>query len=175
MKNRIYFFDFLPELTSTLTVPPEWHKDWLESQQAKPYFAEYSDGGRFQQHPLVKDSIRNVLVHISVDWLPIFENGRYSLGLLSLSPASFSTTRRARQGVYPLVIIDRPHEPKHLSSVLGPILEEFAELSVTGIQVFDCLTQSHITVKVSPICAPCDIPAASKLSEFKSSDYDINL
>ncbi len=145
----------------------KWNSDlysrWLGKVGARPAYKEAFDGSRFQQHPLIAEGFRNILFHLSVDGLPIFKSGSYSLWVLTATPANFSCTRRAHHGVYVMGLIDGPSEPKHTYFLLDGLLKELAGLADDGMTCWDALTQSEILVKASVVNTSNDLPASSKL------------
>jgi hypothetical protein len=128
-------------------------------------YNEYYHGLRFREHPLIRESPRNVLFLLSIDGVPIFKDGKYSLWILTVSPANLTRTRRAKKGVIPLLVIDGPMEPKHVHLLLQEVLADLRQLSTNGTRVWDALSKSYITVKAGPVCCHNDLPASSRFSK----------
>ncbi len=144
----------------------DWYQNWIASMSARSSFEESWDGARFQQHPVIRDSLRNILFLISIDGLPIFKKVGYSLWVLTASPSNWTRSRRADQGVFIVGVVEGPHEPKCLNLLIGDMLSDLADLSKTGCFVFDAITNKNILVKAAPVAVCCDLPASSKLCEF---------
>ena len=109
------------------------------------------------------NSIRNVLFILSLDWLPLHKIGNYSLGILSISAANHTKTRRSRGGVWPLVLLEGPREPKVLFSLLSDAIREIEVLFQVGCTVSDTLTGENIHVRAGIVTTVNDLPASSKL------------
>ena len=128
--------------------------------------SEYFHGEAFQSHRIFSNdvnSIRNVLFILSLDWLPLHKIGNYSLGILSISAANHTKTRRSRGGVWPLVLLEGPREPKVLFSLLSDAIREIEVLFQVGCTVSDTLTGENIHVRAGIVTTVNDLPASSKL------------
>ncbi len=152
-------------------VASNWFEKWTSFTAYRKSRSEYFHGNAFRTHPVFSaevNSIRNVLFIVSIDWVPLHKIGSYSLGVLSISPANHSKLRRSRDGVWPLVILEGPKEPKVLFSLLRDVFSEFEALFTSGFEVYDSLTGRNITVRAGIVATVNDLPASSKLGLFHS-------
>ena len=142
---------------------------WREANKTRNSRSEYFHGEAFWSHHVFTEaasSVRNVLFIISIDWVPLHKIGNYSLGVLSMSSANHTKVRRSRGGVWPIVLLEGPREPKVLFSLLRDVFDEMEKLFRVGCVVNDALTGEKIQVRAGIVATVNDLPASSKLGSI---------
>ena len=162
---------FFSEDTTSNRVSPNnnWVHDWRHHVRSLPYKSEAWHGESFLSHPIWEQhGIRSLLLVLHLDWFEPFKQKAYSVGLLSVGILNFTCHERARTGaIWPVMILSGPKQLPSTYACMSGFLETINEFATNGIQVFDVLTQSRITVHVAVAQIVADRPAAAKIGEYK--------
>ena len=81
-----------------------------------------------------QESMRNVLVELSVDWFPPFkDDANTSFGLIAAVPIGLETCMKSKsEHLWVLGILDGPREPKHLSVLMETLIARFTKMATEG-------------------------------------------